>query len=95
MFCYVQNEGVRDPYLKQHLAHFGLDINKFEKTEKSTLELELDLNQKWEWSRCQEDGVTLENVFGGGFTGMINIGSSCYINSVSLKFFSIHNFTEL
>ena len=53
-----------------------------EKTEKSTLELELDLNQKWEWSRCQEDGVTLESVFGSGFSGLINIGSSCYINSV-------------
>ncbi|KAI6181467.1 Ubiquitin carboxyl-terminal hydrolase [Aphelenchoides besseyi] len=82
VFNYADNESVRDPCLRQHLAHFGLDIDKFKKTEKSTFELELDMNQKWEWSRCQEDGVTLENVYGSGFSGLINIGSSCYINSV-------------
>jgi ubiquitin carboxyl-terminal hydrolase 5/13 len=82
VYSYAENESVRDPYLREHLSHFGLDINKFQKTEKSTLELELDLNQKWEWSRCTEDGLTLENIFGSGFTGLINIGSSCYINSV-------------
>lgn len=46
VFAYDINESVFDPKLEEHLRHFGLDINKFEKTEKSTLELELDLNQQ-------------------------------------------------
>ncbi|CAD5207649.1 unnamed protein product [Bursaphelenchus okinawaensis] len=82
VYSYAEQDTVRDPYLKKHLAHFGLDLNKFQKTEKSTFELEMDLNQKWEWSRCCEDGVTLDSAYGGGFTGLINVGSSCYMNSV-------------
>ncbi|PIO75083.1 UBA/TS-N domain protein [Teladorsagia circumcincta] len=39
------------------------------------------MNQKWEWAKCQEDGASLENIFGPGYTGLINIGSSCYMNS--------------
>ncbi|KAI6238428.1 Ubiquitin carboxyl-terminal hydrolase [Aphelenchoides fujianensis] len=94
IFNYADNESVRDPYLKKHLAHFGLDIDRFEKTEKSTFELELDMNQKWEWSRCQEDGVTLQNMYGSGFSGIINIGSSCYINSVLQTLMLDPAFTE-
>lgn len=37
---------VKDPELAKHLEFFGLDITKFKKTEKSTLEMELDMNQK-------------------------------------------------
>lgn len=84
VYCYSESESVVDPDLRRHLAHFGLDMDRLTKTEKSTLEMELDLNQKWEWSRCLEDGVTLESAFGPGFTGLINIGSSCYMNSVSV-----------
>uniref|UniRef100_A0A7E4UQB5 ubiquitinyl hydrolase 1 n=1 Tax=Panagrellus redivivus TaxID=6233 RepID=A0A7E4UQB5_PANRE len=82
IYDYKMDDACIDPKLAQHLAHFGIDIDTLEKTEKSTLEMELDLNQKWEWSRCCEDGVSLESVYGPGFTGIINIGSSCYINSV-------------
>uniref|UniRef100_A0A0N4ZNJ6 Ubiquitin carboxyl-terminal hydrolase n=1 Tax=Parastrongyloides trichosuri TaxID=131310 RepID=A0A0N4ZNJ6_PARTI len=82
LYSYDEDENVFDPNLSKHLAHFGIDINKVEKTEKSTLEMELDMNQQWEWSKCQEGGVALENVYGPNFTGMINIGSSCYMNSV-------------
>ena len=85
VYDYQMDDACKDPKLAEHLAHFGLDIKKMEKTEKSTLEMELDLNQKWEWTRCTEDGVSLESVFGPGFSGIINIGSSCYINSVSLQ----------
>jgi uncharacterized UBP type Zn finger protein len=75
------------------------------KTEKTTLELELDANIKYtlfkvwifwliklfhfryEYSSIQEDGSKLQNVYGPGFTGLINLGSSCYINSVCTTFF--------
>lgn len=36
---------------------------------------------------CSEDGANLELAFGPGLTGMINIGSSCYINAVVYCFF--------
>ncbi|KAK6021858.1 UBA/TS-N domain protein, partial [Ostertagia ostertagi] len=82
VFSYDEDDAVIDPNLEKHLAHFGIDPKKLKKTEKSTLELELDMNQKWEWAKCQEDGASLENIFGPGYTGLINIGSSCYMNSV-------------
>lgn len=82
VFSYDEDEAVIDPNLEKHLAHFGIDPKKLKKTEKSTLELELDMNQKWEWAKCQEDGACLENIYGPGYTGLINIGSSCYMNSV-------------
>ncbi|KAK6059889.1 hypothetical protein COOONC_02457 [Cooperia oncophora] len=82
VFSYDEDDAVIDPNLEKHLAHFGIDPKKLKKTEKSTLELELDMNQKWEWAKCQEDGASLENIFGPGYTGLINLGSSCYMNSV-------------
>uniref|UniRef100_A0A183CAR3 Ubiquitin carboxyl-terminal hydrolase n=1 Tax=Globodera pallida TaxID=36090 RepID=A0A183CAR3_GLOPA len=81
IYSYDEDAPVRDPWLAQHLAHFGLDINKFRKTEKTTLELELDANLKHEFSTIQEEGLQLVSVAGPGFTGLINLGSSCYINS--------------
>lgn len=41
---------------------------------------------------CQEDGANLELAYGPGLTGIINVGSSCYINAVSASdgaFFSL------
>lgn len=32
---------------------------------------------------CQEGGTNLELAYGPGLTGIINIGSSCYISAVS------------
>uniref|UniRef100_A0A0K0CZ92 Ubiquitin carboxyl-terminal hydrolase n=1 Tax=Angiostrongylus cantonensis TaxID=6313 RepID=A0A0K0CZ92_ANGCA len=82
VFSYDEDDAVIDPNLDKHLAYFGIDMRSMKKTEKSTLELELDMNQKWEWAKCQEDGASLESIFGPGYTGLINIGSSCYMNSV-------------
>ncbi|VDN23752.1 unnamed protein product [Cylicostephanus goldi] len=85
VFSYDEDDAVIDPNLEKHLAHFGIDARSLKKTEKSTLELELDMNQKWEWAKCQEDGASLENIYGPGYTGLINLGSSCYMNSVSFQ----------
>ncbi|KJH51075.1 UBA/TS-N domain protein [Dictyocaulus viviparus] len=92
VFSYDEDDAVIDPNLEKHLAHFGINAKTMKKTEKSTLELELDMNQKWEWARCQEDGASLENIFGPGYTGLINIGSSCYINSVLQSLLIIPSF---
>ncbi|CAJ0956684.1 unnamed protein product, partial [Mesorhabditis belari] len=46
----------------------------------------------WEWSKIQEDGADLENAYGPGMTGLINIGSSCYMNSVLQSFLLVPDF---
>ncbi|KAK6618457.1 hypothetical protein RUM43_013650 [Polyplax serrata] len=91
----TENDMVEDPYLAQHLLHFGIDVSQLEKTEKTMVELELDLNQKiGEWSICQELGSTLVPVYGPGRTGMVNLGNSCYLNSVMQVIFTIPGFVK-
>lgn len=92
VYSYDEDDAVIDTNLEKHLMHFGLDPTKLEKTAKSTLEMELDMNEKWEWARCTEDGAVLEPVFGPGYTGLINTGSSCYMNSVLQALIQVDSF---
>lgn len=47
------------------------------------VELELDLNQRvGEWGTLTESSNTLKPVYGPGYTGLTNLGNSCYLNSV-------------
>lgn len=86
---------VEDPKLAQHLAHFGINISNCQKTEKSMIEMEIDLNKRYdEWSIIQEDGCQLKSLFGPGFTGLANLGNSCYLNSVMQVLFSIPDFVK-
>uniref|UniRef100_A0A915MVI8 Ubiquitin carboxyl-terminal hydrolase n=1 Tax=Meloidogyne javanica TaxID=6303 RepID=A0A915MVI8_MELJA len=95
IYSYSEDAPVRDPLLGKHLAHFGLSIDKFTKTEKTTLELELDANLKHEFYTIQEEGASLKNVYGSGFTGLINLGSSCYINSVLQMLYNVPDFLKV
>lgn len=64
-----------------------------EKTEKSMVELELELNQKTnEWAALQESSGSLKPIYGPGYTGMTNMGNSCYLNSVMQTLFRIPDF---
>lgn len=47
VFSYDEDDFVDDPNLETHLRHFGINMDVLEKTEKSTLELELDMNKKY------------------------------------------------
>ncbi|PIC52819.1 hypothetical protein B9Z55_002766 [Caenorhabditis nigoni] len=94
VFSYDEDDAVIDPNIVKHLMHFGLDPEKMEKTAKSTLEMELDMNEKWEWARCTEDGAMLEPIFGPGYTGLINTGSSCYMNSVLQALIQVDSFRK-
>lgn len=83
VYSYNEDDMVQDPYLANHLAHFGIDILKMQKTDKSMLELEVELNQRsWEWSALQESEGQLHPLYGPSHTGLWNLGNSCYINSV-------------
>lgn len=95
MYSYVEDDMVEDPNLIKHLAHFGIKTNQLEKTEKSMVELELDLNQRiGEWSILTESSSKLEPIAGPGFTGMQNLGNSCYLNSVMQVVFTIPDFVH-
>ncbi|KAK9892573.1 hypothetical protein WA026_020954 [Henosepilachna vigintioctopunctata] len=96
VFSYSEDDMVDDPNLIQHLAHWGINIANMEKTEKSMVELELELNQKTnEWSALTEKECKLKPMYGPGYTGMINMGNSCYLNSVMQMLFSIPDFIKL
>ncbi|XP_073970641.1 ubiquitin specific protease 5 [Rhodnius prolixus] len=93
VYSYDEDDMVEDPYLVQHLAHFGINIQSLEKTGKSMAELELDLNQRYgEWALMQEAVTQLKPAYGPGYTGINNMGNSCYLNSVMQVIFSIPSF---
>lgn len=95
VFSYDEDNMVEDPNLIVHLAHFGINIAQMEKTDKSMVELELDLNQKFgEWVALQEAGSQLKPLYGPGYTGLINLGNSCYMNSIIQVIFVIPDFVR-
>lgn len=95
VYSYDEDEMVEDPHLAKHLAHFGINISSLQKTEKTMMELEIDLNQKiGEWDVIQESGSQLKPLYGKGYTGMRNLGNSCYMNSVMQVIFTIPDFQK-
>jgi ubiquitin carboxyl-terminal hydrolase 5/13 len=53
-----------------------------EKTEKTMAELQVKLNLSHEFGRITESGSALRPLSGPGHVGLINLGNSCYMNSV-------------
>lgn len=84
VFSYAEDEDdmVEDPHLAEHLAHWGIDIMKMEKTEKSMTEMQIDRNMRVEFDAITEAGSDLKPISGAGYIGMKNLGNSCYLNSV-------------
>jgi ubiquitin carboxyl-terminal hydrolase 5/13 len=80
--CYACDDEVIDNFLRDHLQNFGIDVEQQVKTEKTIAELTLDANLALTLSRVLEEGKVLKPLFGPGFTGIDNIGNSCYMNSV-------------
>lgn len=92
IYCYACNEERTDPELVAHLAHWGINIAEREKTEKSLTEMQIEQNLKWEFSMTTGDGKELKPIFGEGFTGLKNLGNSCYLASVLQCLFSMPAF---
>ncbi|KAL9614233.1 MAG: hypothetical protein Q9167_001254 [Letrouitia subvulpina] len=94
IYCYACNDERTDPELATHLAHWGINIAEREKTEKSLTEMQIEQNLKWEFSMTSEDGKELTPIFGKGFTGLRNLGNSCYLSSILQCLFSMPEFAN-
>ncbi|GKA88765.1 ubiquitin carboxyl-terminal hydrolase 14 [Tanacetum coccineum] len=92
VFSYPEDESVTDPLLADHLAFFGIDFSSLQKTEMTTAEKELDQNTNFDWNRIQESGKEVEPVYGPGYTGLTNLGNSCYLAATMQVVFSTHSF---
>ncbi|CAG8761381.1 20907_t:CDS:10 [Gigaspora margarita] len=94
IYCYECDESRLDPYLDKHLANFGINVASQQKTEKSMTELQIEQNQLFGWSMETKDGKKLEPLFGPGYTGIKNLGNSCYMASVLQSVFSLDAFQQ-
>lgn len=93
VYSYDEDNMVIDPKLAEHLAHFGINMMIMNKTDKTMTELEIDINMRiGEWSLIQESGQRLKLLYGSGYTGLQNLGNSCYINSTMQVLFSLPGF---
>ncbi len=94
VYCYACDEERVDGDLASHLAHWGIILAERQKTEKSLTELQVEQNMTWEFSMTDEDGHELQKLFGKGFTGLKNLGNSCYLASTLQCLFALPQFQE-
>ncbi|XP_007422845.1 ubiquitin carboxyl-terminal hydrolase 13 isoform X2 [Python bivittatus] len=91
VYSFDEEEAVLDPHIAKHLAHFGIDMLQMHITENGLRDNDIKPRVS-EWEVIQESGMKLKPMYGPGYTGMKNLGNSCYINSVLQAIFSIPEF---
>uniref|UniRef100_A0A7N8XBH0 Ubiquitin carboxyl-terminal hydrolase n=1 Tax=Mastacembelus armatus TaxID=205130 RepID=A0A7N8XBH0_9TELE len=88
VYSFEEEEAVLDPHISEHLAHFGIDMLQMQKNVSCLI-------TQLEWEVIQESGMKLKAVYGSGFTGIKNLGNSCYLSTVMQVLFSIPDFQRM
>ncbi|KAM7160862.1 ubiquitin carboxyl-terminal hydrolase 13 [Macrochelys suwanniensis] len=91
VYSFDEEEAVLDPHIAKHLAHFGIDMLQMHVTENGLRDNNIKPRIS-EWEVIQESGVKLKPMYGPGYTGMKNLGNSCYLSVVMQAIFSIPEF---
>ncbi|XP_036782645.1 ubiquitin carboxyl-terminal hydrolase 13 isoform X1 [Manis pentadactyla] len=91
VYSFQEEEPVLDPHLAKHLAHFGIDMLHMHGTENGLRDNDIKPRVS-EWEVIQETGTKLKPMYGPGYTGLKNLGNSCYLSSVMQAIFSIPEF---
>ena len=94
IYCYSCDEERKDAKLVEHLAHWGVNIAGRSKTEKSMGEMNLIYNMNYDFAMTDAEGRQMTPLFGKGFTGLKNIGNSCYLASVLQALFAMPEFEK-
>lgn len=69
--------------MQEHLIYLGIEVSSQKKTEKTVAEINLDINLNFALNKLiSGKDKTEKRIYEPGFTGMNNIGNSCYLNSV-------------
>ncbi|TVY30601.1 Ubiquitin carboxyl-terminal hydrolase [Lachnellula hyalina] len=92
VYCYACDEERIDKNLGGHLANWGIILAERQKTEQSLTEMNVEQNLRWDFSMTDESGGELKKLFGQGFTGLKNLGNSCYMASTIQCLFSLPQF---
>lgn len=67
MYSYDEDDMVEDKNLAIHLSHWGINMLKMEKSDRTMADLEIELNQKYsEASAIEEANSKLQPVYGPG-----------------------------
>uniref|UniRef100_A0A8D2ZNK0 Ubiquitin carboxyl-terminal hydrolase n=1 Tax=Scophthalmus maximus TaxID=52904 RepID=A0A8D2ZNK0_SCOMX len=94
VYSFEEEEAVLDPHISEHLSHFGIDMLQMQKRNGH----HTDNNARprvSEWEVIQESGMKLKAVYGSGYTGLKNLGNSCYLGTVMQVLFSIPDFQRM
>lgn len=96
VFSYApdENDMVIDPKLDEHLKHFGIDMSEMKKTEQTLAEMEIAYQFSFDWNRISEGDKELKPLYGPGYTGMFNLGNTCYMASIMQVLASLPEFSE-
>eukprot|EP00877_Chromochloris_zofingiensis_P014486 jgi/Chrzof1/9291/UNPLg00258.t1 len=96
VYSYADDEDdmVLDPHLDTHLRHWGINMLQMEKSEKTMAELNIDFNMNYEFDKITESGSELVPLYGPGHVGLVNLGNSCYLNSVVQVLFTLPELHE-
>eukprot|EP00064_Thunnus_orientalis_P007847 superscaffoldBa00000894_g7869 len=96
VYSFEEEEAVLDPHISEHLSHFGIDMLQMQKRTENGHHTDNNARPRVsEWEVIQESGMKLKAVYGSGYTGIKNLGNSCYLGTVMQVLFSIPDFQRM